>query len=195
MQIIRFFHSCLGNVSIRRKLFVLFNLLFFSCVFVAALFAQFVFPPSLFLGWSPGVPEVFVWSGTLLFFGIFLFNLFFAAFVFVTLPGFVFFPLSVVALLFRAVSWGLLVYDVPSWAFLAALPVMVFEGEAYVVAALAGTVVGVSWLKPKWTYAGEELSRVEALKKGLAEGLRLYMVVALLLFIAAVVETATLLSV
>ncbi|MEM2118127.1 MAG: stage II sporulation protein M [Candidatus Bathyarchaeia archaeon] len=195
MQIRKFFHSCLRPISTRRELFVLFNCLFFGCVFVAALFAQFVFSPSLFLGWSPRVPEVFVWSGTFLFFGIFLFNLVVAAFVFVTLPGFVFFPLSVVALLFRAVLWGLLVYDAPSWVFLAALPVIIFEGEAYVVAALAGTVVGVSWFKLKWVCADEELSRVEAFKKGFAKCLRLYVVVGLLLFVAAIVETVMLLNV
>jgi len=195
MTVIAFFRSCLRTILIRGKLFVLFNLLFFGCVFVVALFVQFVVSPSLFLGWAPRVPEVFVWSGALLFFGIFLFNLVVAAFVFVTLPSFVFFPLSVVALLFRAVLWGLLVYDAPRWVFLAALPVIVFEGEAYVVAALAGTVVGVSWLKLKWVYAGEELSRVEAFKKGFVECLRLYVVVALFLFVAAVVETVMLLSV
>lgn len=194
-KIIGFFSSCLKPILIRRKLFVLFNSLFFGCVFVVAFFAQFVFPPPLFWGWPLRVSEVFVLNETFLPFWVFLFNLVVAAFVFVTLPGLCFFPLSIVALLFRAVLWGLLVYDVPNWVFLAALPVIVLEGEAYVVAALAGTVVGVSWLNPKWAYASEQLPRIEAFKKGVVECLRLYVVVALLLFIAAVMETMTLLSI
>jgi hypothetical protein len=169
------------------------NLLFFGCVFVTVCLAQFVFLPVLFSGWSPGVPEVLLGSGWIVMVvGVFLFNLVFSAFVVVTLPGVAFFPLSVGFLLFRAVLWGLLLYALPTWLFLALLPTVVLEGEAYVFAGVAGAVVGVSWIKPNLLYREEGLSRVEAFKKALKEYLRLYVFVVLFLFVAAVVEMATL---
>lgn len=194
MRVLDFFRSCLRVVSSRGKVFALFNLLFFGCVSVVVLGAQFWFPPPLFIGWFPEVPGIFLWEGAALFLGIFVFNLLLSAFVVVTLPGFVFFPLSVAFLLYRAVLWGLLFYSVPMWGFLVALPTIVLEGEAYVFAAVAGTIVGVSWLKPKWAYPAKEFSRVDSLKEGVKESLRLYVIVALLLFAAAVAETIVILS-
>jgi hypothetical protein len=110
-----------------------------------------------------------------------------SAFVVVTVPGILFFPFSAAALAFRAILWGLLLYPLPSDYFLAALPTLILEGEAYVLAATAGTVTGFSWLKPETGF-----SRWEALKKGLKECAQLYIPVSLLLFIAAIVESATL---
>ena len=114
-----------------------------------------------------------------------------SAFVAVTLPGIVFFPLSSAFLIVRAVLWGLLLYPLPSWLFLAVLPVLILEGEAYVIAAVAGTVAGLSWVKPGWMSRGAELSRWEALKTALEEGIHLYKAVVALLFVAAIVETVT----
>lgn len=128
-------------------------------------------------------------------FGIFVFNLVVSSFVFVTVPGFVFFPLSAGFLLYRAFLWGLLVYALPVWAFVAALPIIVLEGEAYVSAAVGGTIIGVSWVKPLWLHRGDRLSRREALKAALKECLGIYVLVIILLFAAAVVETATILLV
>jgi uncharacterized membrane protein SpoIIM required for sporulation len=124
-------------------------------------------------------------------FGIFVFNFVLSAIIVVTLPGIVFFPLSAGFLLFRAVLWGLLLYGLPNWLFLAVLPTLVLEGEAYVFAGVAGAVVGVSWVRPKILYREGNLSGVEAFKKALRECLRLYFFVAVLLFVAAIVETAT----
>jgi len=187
-----FFTSCLLVISSRWKVFALLNLLFFSCVFIAVLLASFLFPPVLFSGRRPAVPEVFLANWLTMILGIFVFNLVVSAFVVVTLPGFVFFPLSAVFLAYRAVLWGLLIYGLPTWLFLAALPTLFLEGEAYVFAAAAGTIAGVSWLKPDRIYRGEALGRVEAFKKALKEGLKIYVFVIVLLFVAAVVETATL---
>jgi len=170
------------------------NLLFFGCVFISVFLAQFVFTPPLYSGWSPDVPEILLRSGWfVMFVGIFVFNLAVSAFVVVTLPGVVFFPLSVGFLLFRGVLWGLLLYGLPTWLFLVVLPTLVLEGEAYVFAATAGAVVGVSWVKPDLSYRGEGLSRVEAFKRALRECLRLYVLVAVLLFVGAVLETVTIL--
>jgi len=188
---VEFLKLCLRVVSGKVKTFVVLNLLFFGWVFVVVLLMQFLFPPPLYSGWSLMVPEFLVGNWLTMVLGIFAFNLVLSAFVVVTLPGVVFFPLSAAALLYRAVLWGLLLYVTPTWLFLAALPTLVLEGEAYVFAAAAGTVVGVSWIKPKWLHREEGLSRVEAFKKGFEECLRLYVFVAALLFVAAVVETAT----
>ena len=176
----------------RWKVFALFNLLFFGSVLAVVFLAEFMFPSPLYADWSPNVPRVFlVGSWPVMVFGIFLFNLCVSAFAVVTLPGMVFFPLSTFFLLFRAVLWGLLLYALPVWPFVSVLPTVVLEGEAYVFAAAVGTVVGVSWVKPTWLFRDEGLSRVDALKRALKEGLKGYVFVAVLLFLAAVVETAT----
>jgi hypothetical protein len=168
------------------------NLLYFGCVFVVILLAQFLFVPPLFSGWSPDVPKILLEGGwVFMIFGIFVFNFVLSAFVVVTLPGVVFFPLSAGFLLFRAVLWGLLLYGLPNWLFLAVLPLMVLEGEAYVFAGVAGTAVGVSWVKPKFLYREESLSRFGAFKKALRDCLRLYFFVTVFLFVAAIVETVT----
>lgn len=123
--------------------------------------------------------------------GIFFFNLVLSAFVVVTLPGIMFFPLSIVFLLFRAVLWGLEQYFSPTWLFLVSLPTLALEGEAYVFAATAGTIAGASWIKPNWICPEEVISRSESFKKASKECLVLYILVAVFLFLAAVMETIT----
>jgi hypothetical protein len=129
------------------------------------------------------------------FWGIFAFNLALSAFAVVMLPGMVFFPLSTGFLVFRAVLWGLLFYPLPASLFLAVLPTLILEGEAYTVAVVAGTIVGLSWVKPGWLFKGKELSRLETLKIALKEVIHLYIVVVLLLLAAAIAETIAILSV
>ncbi len=174
------------------KVFALFNLLFFGCVLVVVLLAGFTLPLPFYQGWSPNVPEVFLGDNWLVMvLGIFVFNFCVSAFVVVTLPGIIFFPLSVFFLFFRAVLWGLLLYALPTWLFFAALPTIILEGEAYVFAAVAGTIIGTSWIKPDWIYHGSMLSRADAFKRALGECLKVHVFVAVLLFVAAVVEATT----
>jgi len=130
-----------------------------------------------------------------LIFSIFANNMFLSALVFVTLPGFIFFPLSSVVLVYRGYVWGCLLAYLPTRLLLMALPTLILEGLGYCFAATAGTVVGLSWIKPKWVYGGEPLRRAEAFKKALREFLAIYVFVAIILFFAAVVEAATLLMV
>jgi hypothetical protein len=178
----------LGSFLPRWKLVAFLNVLFFGIALGAVLVVQLLFPPPLFSDANASVlPWPFSNIGPLVFFYIFAFNLVVSAFIVVTVPGVLFFPLSAVALAFRAILWGLLLYPLPPDYFLVVLPTVVLEGEAYVLAATAGTVTGFSWLKPETGY-----SRREALKKGLKESVQLYIPVSLLLFIAAVVESATL---
>lgn len=174
----------------RWKVFASFNALFFGGVFVTLLLAGTFLPPPLYTGWNPDLPELFMSGGWLfLMLGIFIFNLALSSFVFVTLPGIVFFPLSPGFLLYRALLLGLFLYAQPVWLFVISLPVILFEGEAYVLAAVAGTVFGASWVHPNWTYPGEKWTRVEVLKKATKEFAGMYILISIFLFIAAVTET------
>jgi hypothetical protein len=185
--------SYLAVFYVRDKLLALMNLAFFGCVFVISVVSEFLIPPKPYLGSYPSFPEIPLnFDFLLTVFSIFLFNLSVSAFTVVTLPGFVFFPLSMVFLLFRAVIWGLLLYYQPTWVFLIVVPTLVLEGEAYCFAAVAGMVVGASWIKSEWLFHDGNFSRVEAFKKALRECLVIYVFVVLFLFFAAVLEAVTL---
>jgi len=188
-----FLKSCVSIVLRRGNLLAVFNLLYFSSIFVAAWVAGFLFAPPVYVGGSPEIFGTFPFGDPVIaFFVIFLSNLVLSAFVVVTLPGLGFFALSAVTMAVRSVLWGLLIYPLPVWGFLAALPTLILEGEAYVFAAIAGTTLGVSWFKPSWLYREEgRLSRVDALKKAFSEFKRMYFLVILLLFAGAIVETLT----
>ena len=192
MVLPKVFTSCWAAISENGEFVAFMNLLFFGGLFATTLVAKFLFPSSLYLGWRADVPEFLLDTGwPLMLLGVFLFNLGLSAFVFVTLPGFVFFPLSAVTLMYRAFLWGMLLQNVPNWLLIAVLPMLILEGEAYVFAGVAGSIVGLSWLKPMWLYRQERLSRKEAIKYSLKEALSFYLVVVLLLVVAAIVETAT----
>ena len=182
-----------GFVLFKRiKLFAFLSAVYFCSISIAAFVASLLFMPPPSEGWSPEILVPYLNEDLLLLlFEIFLFNLFLSAFVFVTLPGLVFFPLSAVTLLVRATSLGLIIYSMPTSVFLVVLPTLVLEGEAWVLAALAGTCLGVSWFKPVWMYGREELSRWDALKKMLKECGCVYFLVILLLFVGAFVEVLT----
>lgn len=185
------FSSCLDVLSRRVKLLALLNLAFFSCVLAGVLVSDLLYPSPPLIDSSPPFPQQAVGNIAYVVLFIFLFNLSVSGFTVVTLTGFVFFPLSTVFLVYRALLWGLLLHGQPSWLFLAALPTLVLEGEAYVLAAVAGTVAGISWVKPAWLY-GEVSGRIEAFRQSMRECLRIYLIVAVFLFVAAVSETVTL---
>ena len=184
--------SLLSLLSSRVKLVVFMNLFFFGGVFVTALMLGFLPPPQLYEG--PPAQFSATVSGSLILtvLSIFVFNLIVSAFVIITLPGFVLFPLSAAFLVYRAFIWGVLIYESPNWVFLIALPTLVLEGEGYVFAAVAGTLVGISLIKPKWVCKAESVSRAESLKKALRECAWAYVFVMMFLFIAAIVETVAL---
>ncbi|MGQ9459968.1 MAG: stage II sporulation protein M [Candidatus Bathyarchaeaceae archaeon] len=105
---------------------------------------------------------------------IFFFNLVLSGFVLVTLSGLAFFVLPLVFLFVRAFLWGVLLNGLSTSMFLAAFPTLILEGEGYVLAALAGINLGMSWFKPKRVYGEEELSRIESVKMALKDCLRIY---------------------
>ena len=189
-----FVKACLGVLLERGVVFAVMNGFCFCSVFVAVFWAQFQLPLP-YEGASVELPEFLVgvdWP--LMIVGIFLFNLVLSGFVFVTLPGLVFFPFSSAVLLYRGFLWGVLLSQLSTSQFLVVLPTLVLEGEGYVMASVAGTTFGLSWLKPEWVFKGEGLSRWESFKKALVECLRVYVLVVVILFVAAVVETFTILS-
>jgi hypothetical protein len=166
------------------------NWLFFGFIVVGSLLVQ------------AGFAEVYSWpfgevlpvnaDNALFLFGfIFVNNLVLSSFLVVTLTGFVFFGLGVAFLCFRGLLWGVLFSGLSTPMFLAVLPTLILEGEGYVLAAMAGVVLGLSWIRPSWVYRGEGLPRSEAVKRALGECTRIYVLVALILLVAALVETAT----
>jgi hypothetical protein len=187
------FSSYLRRFSSRGKLLVTMNCIFFTSVFAVAIVSELLLPPRLYSEWQPQFPDIFLGDNLpFLFSGIFLSNLILSAFVIVTFPGFVFFPISSAMLVFRGFLWGVLLAFQPTWLLLSVIPIIVLEGEGYVFAALAGTVVGVSWLKPRWLYREVNITRAEAFHKALKECLDIYLFVVLFLLVAAVVEAVTL---
>lgn len=184
--------SYLTVVSARGKLLAFMNLIFFGCVFVVFFLSDYLFAPSPFSEVLSPFPPTFFGEGFFIVLGIFLFNLFVSSLIVVTLPGFVFFPLSPALLIFRGFIWGVLLHYQPTWMLLVAMPTLVLEGEAYALAAVAGTVGGFSWIKPARLYCEEDLGRTAAFTKALRECVVIYFFVCVLLLLAAIVETATL---
>lgn len=189
-----FLRSCFSVVLRGGWFWVALNWLFFGFIVAGSLLVQAVGVGVY--AWPLG--EVFPLdkSNVLLMVGfIFAFNLVLSGFVLVTLTGFAFFGLSLFFLCFRAFLWGVLLSAFSTPMFLAALPTLALEGEGYVLAALAGVNFGLSWLKPKWAYRGEDLSRFEAAKKALKDCVRIYVLVVIFLFVASIVETMTIIFV
>lgn len=186
-----FLKSCVSVVWERGWVLVVLNWLFFGFIAFGGLLGQF------------GVVEVYYWpfgeifsvelGNAFLTVGfIFVFNLILSSFVVVTLTGLAFFGLPLFFIFFRAFLWGVLLNGLSTPLFLAALPVMMLEGEAYVLGALAGVNLGLSWLKPKWVYKGEALTRSEVVKMVAKEAGGIYVLVSVLLLVAAVAETVLL---
>lgn len=189
------FAEYLGILSRRWKLLVFMNLVFFGCVFAVFSASELLVPLAPYPGFAKGFPGAFFLNNfPLMLLSIFLSNLVLSALIIVSLPGFLFFPLSTAFLVFRGTIWGLLLYPQPTWVVLVAMPTFVLEGVAYALAAVGGTIVGASWAKPTWVYSEENLMRREAFERGLRECLALYVLVTILLFVAATVEALTLLT-
>lgn len=191
-QVLATLSSYLKVLSKRGRPLALMNLAFFGSVLLTTVVCDLMLPRSLLDSLSP-FAQVFLGNNILAtFLSIFLYNMLFSAFLVVTLPGFAFFPLSAGFLLYRAFTWGFLLHYQPTWILVVSIPTLVLEGESYALAAVAGTIVGASWTRPKWAYKAESFKRAEALKEAFRECLGLYFFVAILLLVAAVVETATL---
>jgi len=188
----RFLVSCLSVLRERSLFFALINLVYFGAVIVGGFLAQYTsfFPPPV-----PGEEGVWVVAevSPLLVLDIFAWNFFLSAFLLLTLSGVVFFVLPFVVIVWRGLLWGFMLNFLSTDRFFAVLPTVFLEGEGYVLAAVAGVVLGLSWLWPRLVYPGKGLSRKDALKKAFGEAGRLFVLIGILLFVAAVIEAVSIL--
>lgn len=165
------------------------NILYFGSMLVAALIT----------GRQYALEDEWIIDGNLagtgglvvMFASIFLFNLVVSGFLVLTLTGLLFFVLPAGLLVMRAALWGFMMNQLSTPVFLAAFPTLLLEGEGYVIAGVAGVNLGLAWLKPSWV-GGGGISRREALRQAVKECGYLYVLVIVLLLVAAVVETFTL---
>lgn len=161
----------------------LLNAVFFGGVFLTALITRGSYLSSEERGIVGDVGVTFLI--------IFVSNLVVSGFLLLTAPGLLLFVVPVGVLAWRAAVWGILLNGLSTPAFLAALPTILLEGEGYVSAGATGVILGLSWLRPSWI-GQEGISRRESLKRAMKECAYLYVLVALLLLAAALVETLTL---
>ena len=186
-----FLRECVDSVAKRRTSLIELNWLFFGVVVVGVFLGQFGFEGLSVSPIGDVVSVEGVEQGVLLFFGVFFWNLVVSGVVLLSLSGALFFVLPGVFLLVRGLLWGVLLSTLPTVSFLAVLPTLVLEGEGYVLAGLVGVHLGLSWLRPSVGSEGALLFRLESLKRELKESVRIYVLVVLLLLVAAVVEVLT----
>ena len=139
--------------------------------------------------------EAFSWLLTapaaLLVVYIFLLNLVLGTMLYITLPGAVFFPLAPLAVFLRATLWGIFFVPREPLALLVALPTILVEGFGYVLAVVPSLRLGLSWLLPRLAFKQEGLSRRGAFRRGLSELGRAYLIVMIVLLVAAAIEVGS----
>lgn len=140
-----------------------------------------------------GFEEVFPWLLTappaLAVVYILLVNLVLGTMLYITLPGAILFPLAPLAAFFRAIMWGIFFAPTEPLALLVALPTILAEGLGYVLAVVPSLRLGLSWLLPRSAFKQEQLSRRVAFRRGLSELGRAYLIVIIVLLVAAVIES------
>lgn len=120
---------------------------------------------------------------------IFGINSIFGSFLTITVPNMV--GLGTLIFIYRPVLWGLIYAPTdPQSAMLLLLviPTLLLEGLAYVIAFTSSIDLLLALIKPGKL---EEESRLKAMKKAWINNLKSYVLVLIVLFIAAVVETVT----
>jgi hypothetical protein len=124
-----------------------------------------------------------------LFLDIFLVNLGVSGLLLLTLSGFVFFVLPPIVLSLRALVWGALLNGLSTPLLWLTFPVLILEGEGYVLMGLSGITLGLSWVKPQWLFKEEVHDREWDVKLALEESLRVHVLAIALLAVAAAIET------
>jgi len=173
-------------IAKRSNAVMMVSWLFFGALLVGAFFGQ-----------AQIVWDVFKWPSKtafptnnlpLLVLWIFLFNLLWSSLVLLTLSGFVFFAVPLVIMTYRAWLWGVLLANLPISLFWVVIPVLVVEGEAYVLSCVAGVNLGLALLRPNMIFKEEGISRLQAVKRAFKECAYFYIFVAVLLLAAAIIE-------
>ena len=122
---------------------------------------------------------------------IFVINSIFGTFLLITLPNII--CLGTLTFIFRPLLWGIIYAPInPQETILlvSAIPTMIIEGLAYIIAFVASIDLFLAILNPVKL---DEDSRFKALKKAALYNLKSYVLVLMVLFIAAIVETVTIL--
>ena len=123
---------------------------------------------------------------------IFVFNSILGSFLAITLLNLI--GVGTLVFIYRPIMWGLIYAPTSPGAamlLLAVIPTLILEGVAYVIAFTASLDFVLAIAKPK---SFEEESRFKAWKKAWAYNLKSYVLVLIMLLVAAVVETVTLVS-
>jgi uncharacterized membrane protein SpoIIM required for sporulation len=120
---------------------------------------------------------------------IFLINSIFASFLTITVPNVMGF--GTITYIFRAIIWGLIYAPIDSQStmlLLAVIPTLLLEGIAYVIAFTSSLDLPLALITPERL---KEKSRWKAFKKAWIYNLKSYVLVLIVLLIAAIVETVT----
>ncbi|OEC87353.1 MULTISPECIES: stage II sporulation protein M [Methanobacterium] len=123
---------------------------------------------------------------------IFVFNSILGSFLAITLLNLI--GIGTLVFIYRPIMWGLIYAPTSSGAamlLIAVIPTLILEGVAYIIAFAASLDFVLAIAKPK--ALGEE-SRFKAWKKAWAYNLKSYVLVLIMLFVAAVVESVTIIS-
>ncbi len=112
-------------------------------------------------------------------------------FISITIPNML--GLGTLVFIYRPMLWGLIYAPISpqdTILLLKVIPTILLEGTAYVIAFAASLDLVLALVKPEKL---EENSRLKALKKAWIYNLKSYVLVLIVLFLAAVVETITIL--
>jgi hypothetical protein len=195
------FRSSLGVVGKYRRAYLLLNLAYYGLMVGAMVYAAF--HPALqrtlldamgeAVGTGPMQTVAGAYLGGHLLLAMvltFAVNLVGGSFAYIALPSLIV-PFSGLLLgAFRAILWGLMFSPtaVMGAGFFLLLPTIVLEGQGYVLAMLAAYVQGVAFLRPE--SVGAKTHR-RGYWEGLKRSARIYVLVAIVLLVAAVVEAAS----
>lgn len=117
-------------------------------------------------------------------------NLVLGSFVFITVPSLIIPFSGLLVGVYRALLWGLLFSPtaVLGAGILFHWPTIILEGQAYILAMLAAYVQGMAFLRPKTV--GVQTRR-QGYWIGVKRSVRIYLLVAITLFVAAVYEAVS----
>jgi hypothetical protein len=195
------FRSSLGVVGKYRRAYLLLNLAYYGLMVAAMAYAAF--HPGLqrtlleAMGEAVGTGPMQTVAGAylgdhLLLAAVLTFavNLIGGSFVYITLPSIIVPFSGLLPGAFRALLWGLMFSPtaVIGAGFYLLLPTIILEGQGYVLAMLAAYAQGMAFVRPK--SVGEKTHRA-GYWEGVKSSARIYLLVAIVLFVAAVYEAAS----
>jgi hypothetical protein len=193
--------SSLTLVGEHRRAYLLLNLAYYGLIVAAMVYAAF--HPSMqrslldevgrALGTGPMETLAGAYSGGHLLLAIvltFAVNLVVGSFLYITLPSLIVPFSGLLVGAFRALLWGLMFSPtaVMGAGFLLLLPTMILEGQAYVLIMLAAWVQGMAFLWPN--SVGAKTHRM-GYWEGVKRSARVYVLLAIVLLVAAVVEAVS----